>query len=97
MRAPDSAPRILSVDIAPVVHTGQRVRGRVRTTSNVASVEVRIATYGFVLQKTGVGTFAIDYAVADIPFFLRGTYTMRVIARNTAGVRDERAIPLTIQ
>ena len=71
--------------------------GHVTTSSNVASVEVRIATYSIVMQKTGVGAFAIDYSVADVPFFLRGTYTMHVIARNTAGARDERAIPLTIE
>jgi hypothetical protein len=85
------------VDIASVVSPGQRVNGRVITTSNVASVEVRIATYGIVLQKTGVGTFSMDYAVADVPFFLRGTYSMRVIARNAAGDSDERTLPLTIQ
>jgi hypothetical protein len=73
------------------------VTGRVTTSSNVASVEVRIATYSVVMQKTGVGAFAIDYSIANVPFFLRGTYTMHVIARNTAGDRDERTIPLTIE
>jgi hypothetical protein len=97
VRAPKAAPRILAVDIDSVVHAGQRVTGRVTTTSNVASVEVRVATYSIVMQKTGIGTFAMDYAVADVPFFLRGTYTMHVIARNAAGDRDERAVPVTIQ
>jgi len=97
MRAPKAPPRIIAVDIASIVHAGQHVTGRVTTTSNVASVEVRVASYSIVMQKTGVGRFAMDYAVADVPFFLRGTYTMHVIARNAAGDRDERAIPLTIQ
>ncbi len=85
------------MDIAPLVHPGQRVTGHVTTTSNVASVEVRIATYSIVMQKTGVGTFTIDYSVANVPFFFRGTYAMHVIARNTAGDRDERTVELTIQ
>ncbi len=97
LRAPAAPPRIFNVDIASRVHSGQRVTGHVTTSSNVASVEVRIATYSVVMQKTGVGAFAIDYSIADIPFFLRGTYTMHVIARNTAGDRDERTIPLTIE
>jgi len=96
-RPPNAPPRILDVQIASVVHPGQRVSGRVITTSNVASVEVRIATYGIAMQKTGVGTFTIDYAVANVPFFLRGTYSMRIIARNSGGDISERTLPLTIQ
>jgi hypothetical protein len=97
LRSPSAAPRIFNVDIASRVHSGQRVTGHVTTSSNVASVEVRIATYSIVMQKTGVGAFAIDYSIANVPFFFRGTYTMHVIARNTAGDRDERTIPLTIE
>jgi hypothetical protein len=97
VRAPKAPPRILAVDIDSTVHGGQRITGRVKTTSNVASVEVRVATYGIVMQKTGVGTFTVDYAFGGVPFFLRGTYTMHVIARNAAGDRDERELPLTIQ
>ena len=97
LRAPNAAPRIIDVRIASMVHPGQRVTGYVRTTSNVASVECRIGTYGIAMQKTGVGTFAIDYAVDNMAFFLRGTYSMRVIARNAAGDSAERTVPLTIQ
>lgn len=97
LRPPSAPPRIYNVAIASLVHAGQRVTGQVTTSSNVASVEVRIAAYSIVMQKTGVGTFAIDYSVANVPFFFRGTYTMHVIARNTAGDRDERTVPLTIQ
>ena len=97
LRAPSARPRIFDVDIASGVHPGQRVTGHVTTSSNVASVEVRIATYSIVMQKTGVGAFVIDYSIANVPFFFRGTYTMHVIARNTAGDRDERTLPLTIE
>jgi hypothetical protein len=97
LRAPSARPRIFDVDIASRVHSGQRVTGHVTTSSNVASVEVRIATYSIVMQKTGVGAFVIDYSISNVPFFFRGTYTMHVIARNTAGDRDERTLPLTIE
>jgi hypothetical protein len=95
-RPPNAPPRILDVQIASSVRAGQRVTGHVITTSNVASVEVRIATYGIAMHKTGVGTFSIDYAVAELPFFLKGTYTMRIIARNTGGASQEWTQPLTI-
>jgi hypothetical protein len=94
---PSAPPRILDVQIASVVHPGQRISGRVVTTSNVASVELRVATYGVVMQKTGVGTFSLDYQLGDLPFFLRGTYSMRIIARNAGGDRSERTLPLTIE
>jgi hypothetical protein len=80
-----------------VVRPGQHISGRVLTTSNVASVELRVATYGVVMRKTGVGTFSFDYVLGNLPFFLRGTYSMRIIARNTGGVTSERTLPLTIQ
>jgi hypothetical protein len=80
-----------------VVHPGEHISGRVVTTSNVASVELRVATYGVVMQKTGVGTFSLDYVLGNLPFFLRGTYSMHIIARNAGGDKSERTLPLTIQ
>lgn len=94
---PDAAPQILSVAVSETtVHSGDTVSGTVLTTSNVASVEVRIATYGQGLTKTGVGRFELSYPV-NVPFFVRGTFEMRVIARNTRGVSAETTIPITVR
>jgi hypothetical protein len=71
--------------------------GSVVTTSNVASVQARIGGYAMTLVKTGVGRFALTYTVAPLPWFIRGTFTMRVIATNTRGDTVERAIPLTVR
>jgi hypothetical protein len=79
-----------------VVHPGDRFRGTVVTTSNVASVEARVGGYGKTLTKVGVGRFALAYTVAPLPWFVRGNYTLRLIARNTRGDATERAIPLTV-
>ena len=79
------------------VHSGDRVYGRVVTSSNVASVEARIGGYGMSLIKTGVGRFELTYTVASLPWFIRGNFTLQVIAHNTRGDTITRAIPLTVR
>jgi len=71
--------------------------GTVETTSNVASVEARIATFSVGVPKIGVGRFALKYVVPNVPFFFHGTYEMTLIARNTAGNAVQRVIPITVQ
>jgi hypothetical protein len=71
--------------------------GKVLTSSNVASVEVRVASFGVGLKKIGVGRFTLAYRLGYVPFFARGTYSMHIIARNTRGDAVDRTLPLTIQ
>jgi hypothetical protein len=95
---PNAPPQILSVAISETtVHSGDTVSGTVLTTSNVASVEVRVASFGRGLSKAGVGRFTLTYPVGNLPFFVRGTYAMRVIARNTAGASTETSVPITVR
>ena len=81
----------------PVAHGGQIVTGTVRTSSNVASVEARIAGYSSTLTKTGEGVFQLAQRVPALPFFLHRTYEIDVIARNTAGAAVSSEIPITIR
>jgi hypothetical protein len=95
---PDAAPQILAVAVSETtVQPGDTVSGRVVTTSNVASVQARIGGYAMTLVKTGVGRFALTYKVAPLPWFIRGTFSMRVIAKNTRGDVVERTVPLTVR
>lgn len=95
---PDAPPRILSMALStPVAHGGDVVSGTVETTSNVASVEARIAGYSSSMQKVGVGKFALSYRVPNLPFFLHRTYTIEVIARNTRGDAVTSSLPITIR
>jgi hypothetical protein len=79
------------------VQPGDRVFGRVVTTSNVASVEARIGDYSVHLSKVGVGRFELAYTVGPLPWFIHGHYTMHVIARNVRGAAAMRDIPLTVR
>lgn len=96
--AADAAPQILDVALSSTAFgVGDTVSGTVTTSSNVASVEARIATFGIDVPKTGVGRFTLRYQVPNVPFFMRGNYTMRLIARNARGDRAERDVSVSIR
>jgi hypothetical protein len=95
---PNAKPQILAVKVSETtVHSGDTVSGSVVTTSNVASVEARIGGYALSLSKVGVGRFALTYTVQPLPWFVRGNFTMRLIAKNTRGDTVERGVPLTVR
>jgi hypothetical protein len=95
---PNAAPRIVSIAVdKTTVGSGDRVSGTVLTSSNVASVEVRVAGYGMALDKVGVGRFTLDYTLGNLPFFVRGTYEMRIIARNARGDAAQQTVPITVR
>jgi len=73
------------------------IHGTVLTSSNVASVQVRIGTLAIDVPKTGVGAFALDYRVPWVPFFFYGRYNLQVIASNSRGDRTVREIPITVR
>lgn len=82
---------------SPVVHSGEVVSGTVETSTNVASVEARIGGYASPLRKVGAGRFALTYRVPYIPFFLKRTYTVLLIARNTRGEAITTSFPITVR
>lgn len=95
---PDAPPRIVSVNVSETtVRSGDTVSGTVVTSSNVASVEVRVASYGMSLAKTGVGRFTLAYTLGSLPFFVRGTYQMKIIARNSRGDAAQATLPITVR
>lgn len=77
--------------------SGDRVYGTVLTSSNVASVEARVAGYGITLNKVGVGRFSLAYTLGNLPFFVRGTYAMQIIARNARGDQTQQSLPITVR
>lgn len=79
------------------VHGGDTVSGEVVTSSNVASVELRIAGFSMTMPKTGPGHFALSYTVPNVPFFLHKTYTMNVIARNARGDAASTSLPIAVR
>ncbi len=99
LRRPSQAPpQILAMSLdREVVRSGDVVLGRVETSSNVASVEARIGGYAAAMKKTGVGQFRLSYRVPYVPFFLRRTYSIEVIARNSRGDAVSSSLPITLR
>lgn len=87
----------MHIEAPRIVHAGEHVTGSVTTSSNVASVELRLAGYSMTMRKIGVGAFATTYVIPDIPVFLKRTYDLQVIARNVDGTQDTQSIPIDIR
>ncbi|HVN70237.1 MAG TPA: hypothetical protein VMU38_11385 [Candidatus Binatia bacterium] len=95
---PQAPPQIIEIAVSQTdVSPGDRVFGRVVTSSNVASVQARIGSYSVSLVKVGVGRFELTYTVGPLPWFVRGNFSMQVIARNTRGDTVTRSVPLTVR
>lgn len=98
MLAPDAAPQIIYVHLSSnSPRAGDTLSVVVLTSSNVASVEIRIAGFGANLPKTDVGHFEGSNPVPKIPFFMSHSFTLDVIARNTAGATALQSFPFQIK
>ena len=99
MSASGAAPQIVHIRYDDVAERGPggRFRGRIWTSSNVASVEVRTNLFSINAAREGVGHFAFDVEVYDLPPIFVRPYALRVIARNTAGAEAEEDLPFRIR
>ena len=92
---PKAAPRIVRVWVSQdSVSAGDLLRGHVTTTTNVASLEVRLGPKSAPLRRTTYGQFEGAFHVPKVPPFLRRSYTVDVIARNAAGVTAQTQITI---
>jgi len=98
LASPDAPPRIVAAWFsAPQVARGQTWSGRIVTTTNVASVEVRTNLFSIDVPRRGFGRFAFDLRVFDVPPIFLRAYRVRTIARNSAGVQTEEDFPFRIR
>ncbi len=79
------------------VKRGSVWEGKIDTSTNVASVEVRNNLFSINARRRNYGHFAFKVDVFDLPsIFIRG-YDLRVIARNSAGVETEEDLPFQVR
>ena len=99
MLRPHDPPQIYGVSIAPSsAGGGDVVSGTVSTSSNVASVVASVAGITSGVPKVGVGRFSMSYRLpAVIPPFVKGTYTITVVARNTDGASTSSSVAITLR
>jgi hypothetical protein len=95
--APAEVPRIVGVWLSKTEFApGDRVAGRVVTTTNVASLEIRVEGYGRVVPRTGFGRFEGTVAVPKLPSFLHRAFTLQILARNADGVAAKATVPIRV-
>ncbi len=92
---PSSQPQILALWMnETTIPSGSDWYGRIATTTNVASVEIRTESFSFAAQRDAYGAFRFSQHVLDMVPFYKRPYVLHVIARNAAGDRDERTVPI---
>ena len=94
---PDAAPQIVGISLSALtIHPSETVHVDVHTSTNVASVELRVAGNGISMPRSDYGIFHLDYTVPSTARFVAGAYDVAFIARNTAGLKvvEHRAIRL---
>lgn len=91
-------PRILAFWMNETqIRPGTQWIGRIVTTSNVASLEVRTESFSFNAQRTGFGEFRFRQNVLDLVPQYKRAYTLQVIARNSAGEADAVLAPVRFE
>jgi hypothetical protein len=97
LAAPDDAPRIVSIWLSKTEFApGERIAGRIVTTTNVASLEIRVEGYGRVIPRTDFGRFEGSVAVPALPSFLHRAFTLQILARNAAGLAAKTTVPIRV-
>ena len=89
----NAAPTILAIDLSPA-HVAQDTwwSGRIVTSTNVASVEVRWPFFTFSVPRQAPGEFGFRFHALDLPIIYHRPYTVEIVARNTPGATTQRNV-----
>jgi len=79
------------------VALGTDWNGEIVASSNTASVEITTNLFDFSVPRPTNGHFAFAFHMLDVPPFFVRAYPLRIIARNTAGVKVEEDAPFRIR
>jgi hypothetical protein len=96
--APNALPQIQAVRFSSLdVALGNDWSGEIVASSNTASIEIFTNLFDFSVPRPTVGHFAFSFHMLDVPPFFIRAYPLRIIARNTAGVKVEEIAPFRIR
>ena len=90
-------PQILAMSISDLAFKpGELVTGHVRTSSDVTSVEIHVGLWGMALEHAHSGYFQGSGRIPHLPFFLKGRWTMHVVAKSASGQKTERDVSIRL-
>ena len=78
-------------------HAHDLARVQVTTTTNAASVEARIESYGRALRKAAPGQFIGALRIPELPPFLRRSFALRFIVRNSLGISTQESVEVQLR
>ncbi len=97
VRAVAASPEIQSLRFsAPVARLGTDWDGDVVASTNTVSVEFATNLFDFSAPRTQPGRFHFRFHMIDVPNAYVRPYILHVIARNTAGAKQEIEVPFGI-
>ncbi len=97
IRSNAAPPLILALHFSSSrVRRGRTWSGKIVTSTNVASVEVRSNLFSINVPRRRFGYFSFYVRVLDVPPIFVRAYRVRAIARNSAGAAVEEDFPLQI-
>jgi len=96
---PQLGPAIYSVSASPTVaRAGDTIVWNVRTSADVTAVSANATGFTIPLQRRGPGRFGTTFDIPSIvPPFFRGTYAIRIVARNAAGATVTSHLSMRLQ
>lgn len=88
---PGDPPRIVAVHFSTMtIRVGSWWSGRVVTTTNVASLELRAPSFSFILHRTAYGEFSFRTHVLVVPTVYRRPFVGELVARTASGASVTR-------
>ena len=94
-----TGPAIFAASATPrVVHAGDTVVWKVRTSADITAVDAKAAGFTIPLQKEGAGRFGTSLTIpAEMPGFFHGTYHIDIEARARSGATAKSQLVLTVE
>ena len=78
------------------LHEGSTIDGAIAASTNVASLEVRTATFSINAPRVAYGQFRFRLKVLVFPPLMKRGYSLLFIARNAAGIQTIEYTPLEL-
>jgi hypothetical protein len=94
----DTAPHIVRVTTSPGshVHSGDTFIVTV-VAKNASGVSARFVNQTIALQRDKSGSYQFSYKIPWVPFFVKRTYSMTIVAVNPAGQSASQSIDVTLE
>jgi hypothetical protein len=91
-------PQILRIEMSDAnPHSNELLLGRVLTTTNVDAVFIRFGGFQAELVHQDAGYFTFGYNIPGIPFFMKRSITISVVAQTIDGRTTSVPMPLTLR